>query len=266
MNNWFRITKQTIIDYWKLTLIISLLFMGIAAMYALIYPAFKDAIIDLINSGFAESFSAFRGSEDLGSYIGFLNIELYQIFWILILAIIIGFFAATSISKEIESKTIDLLLSNPVSRKQIVFERFLGFIPFILIVNFSVMATVLVTTAAIGEEINVGYLFMTHLVSIPYFLTVVGIGIIISVIIDEKMKASIFVIAILIGMYIFESISLLSPKYESLGFISITHYFDPYDVLKSGDVDLVGLVILFVIAFECVLFSMLYFEKRDIRI
>lgn len=213
MSEWFsfRIAIQTMKDHFRITIILTLLFTAITVMYSGVYPAFKDMMADM-----AESFSDFPvpGAEDMASYIGFLNIELYQIFWILILGILIGFIAASLISKEVEAKTIDLLMSNPISRKQIVLEKYLGLIPLILIVNFATMIVVYSVTLAINEEINFGYLFMTHVVSIPYFLAVASIGLLISVIIDEKMKASVIMIAIIVGMFVFRSISLMAPDYE----------------------------------------------------
>jgi len=268
MSDWFsfKVALQTIKDYWRITIILTLLFMGIAIMYSSMYPAFKDVMLEMMESGFADSFSAFRGAEDMGSYVGFLNIELYQIFWILIYGILIGFISASLISKEIEAKTIDLLMSNPISRKQIIFEKYLGILPLILTVNFATFIAVYAVTLAINEEINVGYLFLTHVTSIPYFFAVAGVGLLISVIIDEKMKASIIMIAIIVGMFIFESISLMIPDYESLGYISLTHYFNPHDILTAGNVDAVGVVILVVVILECILVSMFIFERKDINV
>ncbi len=113
-----KIAFQTVKDNWKTTLILTLLFSGMAAMYAGMYPAFKDMMADM-NSGIFDQFAFIPGYQDMASYIGFLNIEMYQIFYVLILGIILGFIAASMVSKEIESKTIDVLMSNPVSRKQI---------------------------------------------------------------------------------------------------------------------------------------------------
>ncbi len=261
----FQMTVQTIKDNFKITLIVTLLFMGMAAMYAGMYPTFKESLLEL-TEGFSDSFGWLSGVEDMASYVGFLNVEMYQIFWLLILAILIGFIAASTISKEVEGKTIDLLLSNPVSRKQIIFEKYIAMIPMILIINFATFIAVYATTIAIDEEINLGYLFMTHVVSIPYFLAVLGIGFVISVIVDEKMKASIVMVAIIVGMYIFESISLMASDYEALGLLSITHYFNPYDILKFGEIDVVGVVVLIVVTVECLLFSMLYFDWKDINV
>ena len=167
----FRIMFQTVKDYLKSTLILALLFSGMAALYAGMFPAFEEMMIDMQESGALDPFSFLPGYEDMSSYVGFLNVEMYQIFWVLILGLIIGFLAASTIAKEIESKTIDILLSNPVSRKQIIFEKFLGLLPMVIIINFIAMITIIIVTIGIGEELDFYYLFLTHLISLPYFFT-----------------------------------------------------------------------------------------------
>ncbi|MEF8847853.1 MAG: ABC transporter permease subunit [Candidatus Thermoplasmatota archaeon] len=262
----FKIAIQNFKDNWKITLILTILFTGMAALYGGMYPEFENALKEMTTSGIEESFSFFRGSQDMASYAGFLNIEFYQLFWILILAIILGFISASSISKEIENKTIDLLMSNPISNKQIIFEKYIGLIPTVLIVNIGALAAVFGITNLINEELNFAYLILTHLCSIPYFFAVIGIGILISVIINEKMKASITMIAIIMGMYIFESLSQMIPDYEAMGYLSITHYYNPYDTLKYGDVDVPGMIVLLLIAMWTMIIAMIYFEHRDIEL
>lgn len=266
--NWLRlrIAFQTMKDYWKMTIILALLFICMAIMFCGMFPAFEESLLEMAKTGFTENYTFIRGSEDMATYLGFLNIELYQMFYVLILGILIGFVSASTISKEIESKTIDILMSNPISRKQIIFEKFVGLIPMVLVINFGMFIAVYGTTVAIGEEINLGYLFLTHLVSIPYFLAVISIGLLVCVIINEKMKASIVTVSIIIAMFIFQSISQMIPKYENMGLISITHYFDPYDTLKLGEIDAIGMLILTVISIQVLIASMVYFEHRDINV
>ena len=164
----FKIAIQTVKEHWKSTIIITLLFVIMTAMYAGMFPQFEEALIEMMNSGFGDSFNFLPHADQMATYVGFLTLELYQIFWLLILAIMIGFIAASSITKEIESKTIDILMSNPVSRKQIVFEKFIGLIPMILMINFCTMLTVIGVTIAINKSLDFGNLFMLHIVSIPY--------------------------------------------------------------------------------------------------
>jgi len=265
MNRMFRlnIAFRTMRDNWKISVILTLLFMGMAGMYSAAYTAFEGSLEDMFGM-FEGEFAFLRGFEHMSTYPGFLTMELYEIFWILILGMLIGFLAASLISKEVEAKTIDLLMSNPVSRKQLVLEKYLGLIPFILLVNGATLLTVYGVTVAIGQELNVGYLVMTHAVSVPYFLAIAGIGLVVSVLIDEKMKASMITIAIILGMYIFESISLLLPDYESMGYLSLTHYFIPADILIEGSVDGLGVGVLVLVALICLIVSMVYFDYRNI--
>jgi len=260
----FRITIQTIKDYWKSTLILTLLFSGMAALYAGMFPAFEEMMVEMGESGALDSFAFIPGYEDMASYVGFLNIEMYQIFWVLILGIIIGFLAASSIAKEIESKTIDILMSNPVSRKQIIIEKFLGLLPMVLIINFVAMLTVMMMTIAIGEDLNFWYLILTHLISLPYFFSIVAIGLFISTLFDEKMKASVVMMAIVVAMFIFDSISEMIPDYETLGLISLKHYFQPYNALKLGQIDATANLILILVTITALIAAMFYFDWKDI--
>ena len=262
----FRIVFQTIKDNLKATIILTLLFSGMAAMYAAMFPQFKDMMLEMMQSGNLDTFAFIEGYQDMGTYIGFLNIEMYQIFWVLILGIIIAFISATSISKEIESKTIDILMSNPVSRKQIIFEKFVGLIPMLLIVNFTAMLVVMGVTVGINEEVNFGYLLLTHVISIPYFLAIIALSILISTIIDEKMRAGIVTMAIVVGMYIFESIGNMIPDYENLGLISLTHYYSPYDALKYGAIDGIGNAVLLGFTVIAVIVAIIYFDRKDITL
>lgn len=262
----FRIVIQTIKDNFKATIILSLLFSGMAAMYAGMYPQFSDMMVEMQQSGALDQFSFISGYQDMASYVGFLNVEMYQIFWILILGIVMGFIAATSISKEIESKTIDILMSNPVSRKQIIFEKFIGLIPMILFINFSAMLVIIAITIGINEELNFVYLFLTHVISIPYFLSIIAIAILISTIIDEKMRAGIVTMAIVVVMYIFESIGNMIPDYENIGFISLTHYYSPYETLKNGNIDVFGTAVLIFVVVVSLILAIIYFDRKDIKI
>lgn len=262
----FRIAFQTIKDYWKTTLIIALLFVAMAAMYTGMFPSFKELLSEMMQSGSSDAYSFLPHADQMHTYIGFLTIELYEIFWLLILAIIIGFIASSSITKEIEGKTIDLLMSNPVSRKQIVIEKFIGLIPMFLFINFTTMLAVVGITVLLNEDLNFGFLFLVHLVSILYFLAIISIGILISVIFDEKMRASIVMIAILVGMYIINSLSLMSPDFKFMGSLSIYRYFDTFQVLKFGEIDVAGIFAFIGIITVCLLISMIYFEHKDIPV
>jgi ABC-2 type transport system permease protein len=259
----YSIIFQTARENVKATVALSLLFMLVSVLYAAIYPPFKDYMEGIMQDA---PMMPIRGYESTATYPGFLNVELYQIFWVLFLAIAFGYIAGSLISKEVESKTMDMLLSNPVPRYRVVLEKLLGLIPMIFIVNFATFVAVVAVTVGIGEELSFGGLLLTHIMSLPYFIAVLAIGILASTIIDEKMKASIAVIAIVMGSYILQTVSLLTPDYENLGWITLTHYYDPSVTLLEGNVNVVGALVLMAITIGCLLAAIWYFERRDIRI
>ena len=206
------------------------------------------------------------GTGDFASYIGFLNLELYSIFFVLILGIVIAFIAASIISKEIESKSIDILLSNPISRKQVIIERFLGLIPMVLIINFFTMVVVYGITIVINESLDFVNLFITHLYAMPYFFSVIGIAILVSTLIDEKMKSIIIMIALLVGMFFLEYIANITPDTKNIGLVSLTHYYKPYNALKFGNVDWNGVIVLFTVTIISLVIAVIYFDKKDIKV
>jgi ABC-2 type transport system permease protein len=128
------------------------------------------------------------------------------------------------------------------------------------------MIAVMGVTVVINEELNFTNLALVHIVSIPYFLAVISIGLLISVILNEKMKAAIVMIAVIVGMYVVESLSQMAPDYEAMGYVSLNHYFNPYDALKFGEVELSGVLVLIAVAVVCLAASLIYFEHKDIQV
>lgn len=192
--------------------------------------------------------------------------EFYQWGWVLILGVYFAFISSSLISKEIENKTIDMLLSNPVSRARVVLEKFLGLVPAIILMNVAIPIVILGSVKYINETIDVTYLFYTHFVSIPYLCAVCAIGLLFSVIFDETRRANVLAIGVISGMYILEILSLISEKYSALGKISIIHYYDPGEILVHHTIEASDVVILFFITAMLLMAAVIYFEKRDIAI
>jgi len=66
MSDWLslRIAIQTMKDYSKITLILTLLFTGMAVMYSGMYPAFKD-MMENLGPEMMEQFNFIPGAEDM---------------------------------------------------------------------------------------------------------------------------------------------------------------------------------------------------------
>jgi ABC-type transport system involved in multi-copper enzyme maturation permease subunit len=58
----------------------------------------------------------------------------------------------------------------------------------------------------------------------------------------------------------------MTSDYEFIGYFSFLHYFDTYNILELGEVDIVGIFVFIVVTIVCLVASMIYFERRDIAI
>ena len=85
---------------------------------------------------------------------GWLQLELFHItFWALF-GIFAAFLASNIVAKEYESKTIDLLLSTPVSRTELVVNRLIGLIILLIIAILPTVIGCILGIATLNLEIN----------------------------------------------------------------------------------------------------------------
>jgi ABC-2 type transport system permease protein len=261
------IAIHSVQNNWKGTMILLLLFIGFVFVVISIYPGMKESIDMYMDNLPDSALSAFgRSGLEMSMIEGFLNMEFYQWGWVLILGIYFAFISSSVISKEIENKTIDMLLSNPVSRARVVLEKFLGFVPAIILMNVVMPIIILGCLKYVNETIDVTYLFYTHFASVFYLCTVCALGLLFSVIFDDTKRANVLAIGVISCMYIMEILSLVSEKYSAIGKISIIHYYDPGEILVHHTIEASDAVILFLITVMLLAAATIYFENKDITI
>jgi hypothetical protein len=71
--------------------------------------------------------------------------------------------------------------------------------------------------------------------------------------------------AVIVAMFIFDSVSQTVSDYENLGLISLKHFYKPYEALKFGEIDVAGTIILIVVTIQVLVIAMIYFEHKDLR-
>ncbi len=123
----------------------------------IIYPEMSSQMNEMSDM-FADmgSFSAAFGMDQInfGEFMGYFGIECGNV-----LGLGGAFFAAITgisvLSKEERENTAEFLLTHPISRNKIIFEKLLSVIAQIVILNLTVAAVVALTILIIGEEVKV---------------------------------------------------------------------------------------------------------------
>lgn len=249
-------------------LILMVLFLGFAIYTAAMFPAMgEDMLKNLDRVLDIPAFKAFGKSvSTLTAIEGLFVVEIYQWMIELLLAGYVVLFAASFVSGEIEKKTIDVLLANPISRTRILLEKYLALVVMIIMVNVALFIGVVAGIAYIGEETDVTWLAYTHIMLMPFLLAVGSYSTFLSVLFDDFRKVMSVGLGILFGTFFLDSISLMAEKYAFVSKVTLFHYFDPGETLVLHKIEWNHVVVLCVVAVVLLLAAVQWFNKRDINI
>jgi ABC-2 type transport system permease protein len=240
---------------------------GFVLLVILIFPSIRESGVDF--EEYMESLpdaltTAFGGEMiPLTTIEGFLILEVYGLIWTLLVGAYFAYAAATLIASEREQGSLDMLLMSPMPRRRIVAEKFVSMVPDVVFISLATYVSVVVGTILIEESIDLYWLAILHLVSIPYLLACVAFGLVLSVALESARRAQILAFAGVGVMYMLDSLTR-ETDYELLGDLMFPRYFDPASVLISNDVELIDTSILVVVTMVLLFVAATLFERADI--
>ena len=218
-----------------------------------------DAYVDAFPPAFREAF----GVVTLSTIEGFLAVEFYQFAWLLLVGLYLAYLSGETIAGDVASGRMDLTLSGPVRRRDIVFGKFLGLWPLVFLLNLVIPIVAYAGVVGVGETIAFERLVVVHALAVPYHLTCVALGVAISTFTSRPGIAQRVSLGGLFALFMFESVTAVS-AYEWFGDVSPTAHYDPSAVLVSGEYDWTGGVILLVVAAVLVAVATVQFTRSDL--
>lgn len=263
-----KILAKTLQEKSRGILILTVFFLGFSlygvAVVSTASEEFRSAFDEMLDT---PTFKAFAKSvSTLTTIEGLLVVELYQWMIGLLLAGYVVLFAASFVSGEIEKKTMDLLLANPVSRTRILLEKYGALIVMVTVANGALFIGVVAGLAYIGEETDMAWLVYTHILFMPFLLAVGSYSTFLSVVFDDPRRMMSVGLGILIGSFFLDSISLMSEKYASISKVTLFHYFDPGKSLVLHEIEWNCVLVLCAVAVVFLVAAVEWFNKRDISI
>jgi len=195
---------------------------------------------------------------------GFIALELYWFGWLLLLAIFVAYSAASTIAGDIDDGTMDTLLAAPISRWQVLGEKFLSLLTPIIVVNVVVLAVVYAGTQFINEPIAAADLVAVHALSIPYLLLWGGFGMLASVLAPRRVVAEGIAAGAVVVTFLVEAVAD-GTDLDWLGVVSPTRYYDPVTILTASEYDYTGAAVLLAAAAVLLLASGALFARRDVQ-
>jgi len=196
---------------------------------------------------------------------GFLSV-LWSMWWVLLIGLYIGYASVNTISKDYEERRMDVILSNPISRRQYLFEKFTVISAYTF---FLLLVSALVTIASVyslGEldTLPASAIFLGTMLSWPIFLVIIAVSFLFAIYFENSKKAvgtSFLVVLFQFGVH------LVGDMAEALEYVkpyTIISYWNHESILYGEGANWGDIAVLFFIAALLMLLAHYVFEKKDI--
>ena len=207
----------------------------------------------------------------LTTFGGFVNVYLFSMSWFYF-----GFYfiikAAQDIPKEIEDKTIDIILSKPIKRWKFVVGKYIRHVitAFIIvgISSLGVLIGVFAFPTIVPSEVYFNEIFAVFLWLFVFLVALISTSLFFSTFLQSK-RALTLSFAIIIFFYIVGIFWEMFPEaIQGMKFVSIFYYFETSNLLVNHVWDNILLNILILTGYSACMvgLSVFIFNKRDIPV
>lgn len=241
-------------------------------MYIALFPAIKDQadqlnkLLDAYPKGFMEAFG-FNGTQALFSRLeSYMSTEYFTFFWpIMVVTMMVGF-ANLMVVTEVEKGTIELSLSQPISRLKLFFTRYLAGAVYFLVFDLVSIFAMIPIAKAYNIEYTMSNFYNITGISLLFGLSIFSIAAFFSALFSEKGRAMGATAAILLAMYVLNIVATLKDSIKDLRYGSIFYYFNPATVFGNNEIVkysvpvFVGIIVVFTLA------AAWWFNKRDVAV
>ncbi|MHA1479408.1 MAG: ABC transporter permease [Promethearchaeota archaeon] len=260
------IVKEQIFDKKWIILLMGAM---IGGMSLLIIAMIGEMDLEAMMAGYPLELMAIFGVDDFSNPYGFLSMEVFTVIWMLV-GIYLITFTSLIVTQEIDEKTIELLLSKPITRKKFLSAKIVS----IYVIITSLLAIGFLMTSGflpLSPDFVEKGLYFDRLWA-AYIAVVLFLGLIsmftlfCSIIFLHSKKAMVLGIVVLFVMFFIDGFYGYLEELENLKWFTIFHYYDPTAYLVDPDLayyirDLIvigSLNVVFLIG------SIIVFNKKDI--
>ena len=225
----------------------------------------KSPMEELMEAPYFRAFTAGRPDVDFRYIEGFLSVELYS-WWFLLVGLYLAYISVNGITDDYEERRLDIVFSTSISRRRFLTEKFLVLAFYSFVLLFVSAVVIIGSLHSVGEleKFGVWTAFATMLGSWPLFLLVIAFSMLFAVKFKRSRTAVGLSLMIALIMYALHIAGNMVNALEWVTTFSILTYWDYNSVLLDGVFKtghFLGLLLLGVLIF---IIAILIFEKEDI--
>lgn len=196
----------------------------------------------------------------------YLNAKHFSFLWPLLAIILVMSRAGNQIAGEIQSGTMGLLLSTPLSRTKIFAGKYMTGLVTIVVFCAVSLYGVIPLAAAYDIPTHPQTLNNAFLLCVIFSLAIYSFTLAVSSWLSETSKVYGIVGAVLVAAYAANIVALIVDKYSWLKYWSAFYYFDTQDVLAGNPIMHRTLIVFAAVIVVCTATAIWRFHARDMSV
>lgn len=175
--------------------------------------------------------------------------------------------AAGILSKEENDRTIEFLLSKPVSRSAVIGAKLLSTITLVAFLNLLITIVMYISLEVVKTgDYSIKLFLLLSLAALLLHLTFAALGFLASVIIRRSQNVLPVSLGLVMVTYFLGIASVLSEKLEFLKYFSPFKYVDAVDILTRQKIDPMYLLMMVFISVIAVVISYYLYRHKDFAV
>lgn len=255
----------------KSLLLWSSIIIGLSVLMLSMYPLFSDSfadmdqIFEMFPEGFLDAFSLGENGLDMSTPYGWFGTEGY-LFVVLLGSSYSAILGSSILSKEEDDKTIEFLLSKPITRNKILLGKALVVLINLLLFSLTLFVFLLIGFSLIAEEFSFITVVLFSVGPLVLYLIFASLSFFISVFITKSRQVISVSLGLAIGFYSFDVIIKINDNLTFLKYVSPYEYVNAVAIVKNHRIEPIYLLISFGIILVSGIGTWFFYNRKDISV
>lgn len=242
----------------------------LAAMWMGLFPSVRNSAaqmnqyLDKMPAALRSIFIG-QGAVNLGTATGYLKMEVFSFMLPLLLLIYVVGASARTIAGEEEAGRLEVLLSQPITRNRIVWQKFAGIVATATILAAAFDCVLLIVAVAVSARLNTANLIEATFCVLLVALALGALALAIGCARGRKTLALAGTGGIAVLMYLVNALSPVVPALSAYRRVSLFYYYTANDPLVNG-IRAPHVLVLIAFAAASLGAALIAFRRRDVAL
>jgi ABC-2 type transport system permease protein len=236
-------------------------------MIVAIFPLIKSSgYFDIVGEVWSDDLLAAFGASGLGfgTIGGFLGIEYLSLIWVFIVGAAVIMFIAGALGGSVDDGTMEVTLSQPVSRVSVAFTSYLGMAVYGIVLNFVTVATIYLPSLLHGVDVPLDGMALLFVAGTLVTLTIGSFAFLLSAMSTGRGRTIGVSFGVLVMMYLADVLANLAEEVDWLSHFTMFTYWKPASVIDDLSLPLETWLVFGIATVALFAAGMYAFQRRDV--